>query len=531
MPDAPELVRLNCSFLSGFIGAVMVRRKVIGVSKHLALAMIYGSLGTAVAALVAGILWLNSKPDLSIWHITVLKQEFRHDDGTQTFEQYLTKENALFDELERRIYRRTASLPVEPFNRYFHSSLSDPSLWPSNWNRSFEWPNPDAEYGVLLIHGMSDSPYYMTHLARHFAERAHVVALRLPGHGTVPSMLTTLEWQDLQSATALAADYLARQMGDKPMMLVGFSTGAALGLNHTLTRLTVGTPPQFDAMVFLSPAMGLDPIAQGAWWQNRFGQWLGLEKLAWESLALEYHPFKYGSFAVNAGDVVYQLILANQALIAPLSPEQIETMPPILTFNSVIDETVDTQALFESLYLTLGKTEDELVLFDINRTWLDNRLLTQDPIEDYALFLDASQTRFRTTIVENIGPGQPEVQAREIQTGDAVPLGIAWPNDVHSLSHVALTIPESDPLLGPHRDRQRQHIHLGGRAVRGERGMLAIPSDELLRQKWNPFYPYLEARIDLWVERMLAQRALATGVADGPRPAETPDSLQAPPTP
>ncbi|MBY6107107.1 alpha/beta fold hydrolase [Ferrimonas balearica] len=480
-----------------------MRRKVIGVSKHLGLAVFYGSLGTVVAALALGVFWLNSKPDLALWHTTVLKQEYRADNGDATFSDYLQREERLFSELEQRVYRRTDRLPLEPFNRYFHNSLSDPALWPRNWNRSFEWPNPDAEFGVLLIHGMSDSPYYMAPLARHFADRAHVVGLRLPGHGTVPSMLTTLEWQDLQSATRLASDYLAQQVGDKPLLLVGFSTGAALGLNHTLSRLAEGQAPQFDAMVFLSPAMGLAPIAQGAWWQNRIGQWLGLEKLAWESLALEYHPFKYGSFAVNAGDVVYQLIQANQALIGALSPEQIATMPPVLTFNSVIDETVDTQALFESLYLTLGKPEDELVLFDINRTWLDFRLLTQDPIEDYTLFLDASQTRFRTTIVENIGPGQPEVQAREIQSGEAMPLGIAWPREVHSLSHVALTIPEADPLLGPHRDRERRHIHLGGQAVRGERGMLAIPSDELLRQKWNPFYPYLIERMDEWANKVV----------------------------
>ncbi|MBY6186443.1 alpha/beta fold hydrolase [Marinobacter hydrocarbonoclasticus] len=482
-----------------------MRRKVIGVSKHLGLAVFYGSLGTVIAAVVAGVFWLNSKPELSLWHTTKLKSEFHYDDGTRDFDQYRSKEQALFEEMEQRLYSRTARMPLEPFNRYFHDSLSDPSQWNPDWNRSFEWPNPDAEFGVLLIHGMSDSPYYMAHLARHLADRAHVVGLRLPGHGTLPSMLTRLQWQDLQAATSLAARHLEAQLGGKPLLLVGFSTGAALGLNHSLNQLTAGKPPRFDAMVFISPAMGLAPIAQGAWWQAQMGQWLGLEKLAWESLALEYHPFKYGSFAVNAGDVVYQLIQANQAMIDRLSPTQRAHLPPVLTFNSVIDQTVDTQALFESLYLTLGKPEDELVLFDINRTWLDFRLLTQDPIEDYALFLDASQSRFRTTIVENRGPEVAEVQAREIQSDDVVPLPLSWPIGVHSLSHVALTIPEADPLLGPRRDPRRTHIHLGGQAVRGERGMLAIPSDELLRQKWNPFYPYLIERLDLWTERMLAQ--------------------------
>ncbi|MBY6017722.1 alpha/beta fold hydrolase [Halomonas denitrificans] len=483
-----------------------MRRKVIGVSKHLGLAVFYGSLGTVVAALALGVFWLNSKPDLSLWHTTILKQEYRAADADESFNDYLLREERLFDELERRVYGRTDGMPLEPFNRYYHNSLSDPALWPRNWNRSFEWPNPDADFGVLLIHGMSDSPYYMAPLARHFADRAHVVGLRLPGHGTVPSMLTTLEWQDLAAATATAARHLKAQMGDRPVLLVGFSTGAALGLHHALSQQLAGEAPDIAAMAFLSPAMGLRPIAQGAWWQNRVGHWLGLEKLAWESLALEYHPFKYGSFAVNAGDVVYQLILANGAIIDQLTPQQRQSLPAILTFNSVIDETVDTQAIFESLYLSLGKPGDELVLFDINRTWLDYRLLTQDPIEDYQLFLSANESRYRTTIVENRQSGEAGVQAREVQTGEITPLPLSWPLDVHSLSHVALTIPEADPLLGPHRDPERRHIHLGGQAVRGERGMLAIPSDELLRQKWNPFYPYLLERMDEWTAGMLSNR-------------------------
>ena len=43
-------------------------------------------------------------------------------------------------------------------------------------------------------------------------------------------------------------------------------------------------------------------------------------------------------------------------------------MPPILTFQSVIDFTVSTRAIITALYAHLPANGSELVLFDINRT-------------------------------------------------------------------------------------------------------------------------------------------------------------------
>jgi len=30
--------------------------------------------------------------------------------------------------------------------------------------------------------------------------------------------------------------------------------------------------------------------------------------------------------------------------------------------------------------------------------------------------------------------------------------------------------------------------------MRGERGVFLIPATDMLRQRWNPFYPYVEQR-------------------------------------
>ena len=38
-------------------------------------------------------------------------------------------------------------------------------------------------------------------------------------------------------------------------------------------------------------------------------------------------------------------------------------------------------------------------------------------------------------------------------------------------------------------------IRVGNLALRGERGALRIPPGDMLRQRWNPFYPWLAIRI------------------------------------
>ena len=37
-------------------------------------------------------------------------------------------------------------------------------------------------------------------------------------------------------------------------------------------------------------------------------------------------------------------------------------------------------------------------------------------------------------------------------------------------------------------------------AIQGERGLLKLPSDWLLRLRHNPFYDYLERRVLEWVD-------------------------------
>ena len=79
-------------------------------------------------------------------------------------------------------------------------------------------------------------------------------------------------------------------------------------------------------------------------------------------------------------------------------------------------------------------------------------------------------------------------------------LDLHWPDGVFSLSHVALPFPANDPLYGRTPPLDSDQLFLGQQALQGERGVLKIPGNFLLRLRHNPFYGYLERRVLEWLE-------------------------------
>ena len=62
---------------------------------------------------------------------------------------------------------------------------------------------------------------------------------------------------------------------------------------------------------------------------------------------------------------------------------------------------------------------------------------------------------------------------------------------------MALPFPVSDSLYGLQPDESEDFgVHLGAIAPRGERGVLIVNLDTLLRVSSNPFFPYQISRIE-----------------------------------
>ena len=257
-----------------------------------------------------------------------------------------------------------------------------------------------------------------------------------------------------------------------------------------------------DRLVLISPMIGITAFA-------RFAGLAGLPailpkfaKAAWLSILPEFNPFKYNSFPVNGARQSWRLTQALQEQIRRLArADQLVDLPPILTFQSVIDFTVSTRAIISSLYVHLPANGSELVLFDVNRDAKLGPLLRSASDAVLTRLLPAPPRRFLTTIITNATVGSSEVVARVVEAGadteQEQPLGLTFPPGVFSLSHVALPFPLSDGLYGlePNPDDDFG-IRLGTIAARGEVGALIVSLDSLLRMSSNPFFPYLLGRIE-----------------------------------
>ena len=67
------------------------------------------------------------------------------------------------------------------------------------------------------------------------------LALRMPGHGTVPAALTTAVWEDWLAAVRLGVRHVRERIGPgKPLVLVGYSNGGALVLKYALEEVERG---------------------------------------------------------------------------------------------------------------------------------------------------------------------------------------------------------------------------------------------------------------------------------------------------
>ena len=102
------------------------------------------------------------------------------------------------------------------------------------------------------------------------------------------------------------------------------------------------------------------------------------------------------------------------------------------------------------------------------------------------------------------------------------PLGLSYPADAYSLSHIALPFPTTDGLYGAKPDPSENFgVRLGTVVPRGERNVLIVSLDSLMRLSSNPFFPYLARRI----EEGLPAKSPPFGTAEMNRSRHSPPAL------
>jgi alpha-beta hydrolase superfamily lysophospholipase len=370
--------------------------------------------------------------------------------------EYLKAEDAVFEGVRSEVTQKLDPEDRIPVNRYFEGSPVYPGHFSQDWNHSYVLePDGPPVGAAVFLHGLTDSPYSLRHIARRYCEHGYVsIAMRLPGHGTVPGALTDVEWEDWLAATRLAVREACKRIGPSaPLHLVGFSNGGALALMYALEALDNTELTRPDRMVLISPMVGITSFARFAGLAGLPAIFPAFAKAAWLSVLPEFNPFKYNSFPINGARQSFLLTDALQRKIVRYARDgRLVDLPPILTFQSVMDSTVSTRAIVSALYLHLPANGSELVLFDLNRSAKFGPLLRSASDTLLTRILPEPPRQFRTTIITNASPDGNEVVERVMEAGTTTEhtreLGLSYPIDVFSLSHVALPFPTSDSLYG-----------------------------------------------------------------------------------
>lgn len=461
----------------------------------------WGLTGVIVTGLYLYNLQAQSLPDLEYWHREDVAAEFVPELerlADVALPAYLDHEKRIFGRMDEAISNSAVDLPTwHRYNKLAHVTYR--TTWPEGNMTSLRNP-VDRVGAALLVHGLSDAPHSMQALADGLLGAGfQTLNLRMPGHGTLPGALQNVSWRQFRATYQLGIRALAKDLAPgEPLILVGYSNGAALAVDYAVRALAVDSElPQPDLLVLVSPAVQVSSVAAYARIQRWISALPGMEKLGWTDVVAEFDPFKYNSFPVYAGEQIHKLTTRLQKNLDQLSGKERERFPSVIAFQSIVDATIQPPSILNGLLDKLGSSPAELVLFDINRSagmlplFLNRKNLLLEELRSRQIL------NFDLTVVGNDSADPRRVSVRRRARGDSewqeAPTAMRWPDNVFSLSHVALPFSAEDPIYGP--DKADGLIRLGELWFKGEQGVLGVPLRLLARQRYNPFFPYMERRI------------------------------------
>lgn len=463
-------------------------------------------------------------PALHSWHTVVLENEFTARDATPqtTLQDYLAIEDRLFAELDRKIYLRANTEGDADaewiYSRYRASGPQDPRWTHRNWNRTFELVPDEIRAGALLLHGLTDSPYSLRRVGEILRDRGfYVLGLRLPGHGTIPGALTQVNWEDWVAASRIGARHVRERIGPKlPFVVAGYSNGGGLSVKYALDSLTDEDLPIPNRLLLFSPEIGIDALAGIADSHKLLSFMPYFEKFKWLSIVPEYDPFKYNSFPKNAAQEAWEVTSALRSQIdAERGSGRFKDFPNVLTFLSWTDSTVSTSETISRLYDQLENGGSELIIFDVNRF---DRIKPFIPATNASPLMQLEardDLPYRLTVITNVSSDSRQVTQRSkaphSNTIETEVLPLEWPPSVYSLSHVAVPFAPDDPVYGAGEATSEDYLGLplGSLTPRGETRLLTAPLSQLMRLRHNPFFAYIEQRLNAEIDAAYEKGARA----------------------
>ncbi len=208
---------------------------------------------------------------------------------------------------------------------------------------------------VVLFHGLSDSPYFISSIAQHMQKRGYLVVAPLtPGHGKKEADA------DMQDDNLLSRWYQHTDDVMKfansfnlPVVAGGFSTGGAFATHYALNH-----PTELDALLLFSAALELTGSAEAM--SNVWGIKSLAKLLDGTYLTNGAHPFKYPSVASYSGLVLMDIIKDIRSKL-----EETQITIPIFAAHSMADNVT----LFSGIEHLTGRVSGNHTIFKIDESY------------------------------------------------------------------------------------------------------------------------------------------------------------------
>ena len=230
---------------------------------------------------------------------------------------------------------------IQPFSAYLEeveaylyqhrTFISDDKAKEVTMNMPFECGSQYTETGLLLVHGLGDSPFFFRDIASALCrEGVHVRTILLPGHGSKPGDMLNVSYQQWQKETNHHITLFSRDVDN--LYLGGFSTGANL---TTIASFTMADQLDIKGLVHFSPAY------KSRFFVSRLAPYVD-SLFPWPNVEEEDNPSRYNSTAMPGFAAYQESVNALQDLFSASASKQSKLNLPVFMVVAEKDSVVDT---------------------------------------------------------------------------------------------------------------------------------------------------------------------------------------------
>jgi len=250
-----------------------------------------------------------------------------------SYSEYLT-----FAMNEVKTKNPRADMPC-PIVTSTYQQLAKQNAWSNNTPNisqliaPFELTQENSDKAILLIHGLTDSPYSYHDLAQFFYQQGFTVrTLLLPGHATAPSDLLDVSYQQWQQASQYAIERTLKDF--EQVYLGGFSTGGALIFDYLMQQKQADE--KIKGLFMWSPA---SKAKSDLAWLAKYVDYIPF--VDWIDLDADIDFAKYESFPYNAAAQVHGLM--SRIVGGDAMKNRVMHDIPIFVVASEHDQTIETK--------------------------------------------------------------------------------------------------------------------------------------------------------------------------------------------